>query len=271
MKEMKTKYKEYLDFAIEIAMYAKEIMRKYYGKNDISSYKGDRSIVTLADTTINSYLIKRVKEAYPSHSVDGEEEQFGNSDYTWVCDPVDGTAMYASGLPVAVFSLGLCINGKSVVGVVMDPFNDDLYTAIKDQGAYKNGEKISVNGFDFDSKEAILNNDMWQNAGFNTFNLMQKIKYRTYTVSIGSAIHGAMCVANGSFIASIFPGVGHKNCDCAAAKVIVEEAGGIVTNFYGNDQRYDKPITGCIFSNGLVHNELLKMLHQDLEINGSNN
>lgn len=262
---MTRKNKEYLDFAIEIAMYAKDTMRKYYNQNDISSYKGDRTIVTLADKTINSYLIQRVKETYPNHRVDGEEEQFGESEYVWVCDPVDGTAMYARHIPVAVFSLGLCIKGESVVGVVMDPFNDDLYTAVKGEGAYKNGERIHVNDYDFDDMRAIINNDMWSEAGFNTFGIINEFAYRTYTVCMGSAIHAAVCVASGEFCASIFPGVGHKNCDCAAVKVIVEEAGGTVTNFYGEDQRYDMPIKGCVFTNGVVHEELLKIIEKHIQ------
>ena len=100
---------EYLDFAKDIAKHAGEVMMKYFKQNNGASYKGDKTIVTLADTEINSYLIKQVKENYPSHCVDGEEEQFGKSDYVWVCDPVDGTAMYARHIPVAVFSLALVI------------------------------------------------------------------------------------------------------------------------------------------------------------------
>ena len=85
----------YLDFAKDIARYAGKIMLKYFNNENGEKYKVDKTIVTLADTEINSYLVKRVKEKYPSHAVDGEEEQFGKSNYKWVCDPVDGTAMYA--------------------------------------------------------------------------------------------------------------------------------------------------------------------------------
>ena len=127
-------YKKYLDFAIEIANEAGKIMRYYFSKKDISSYKGDKTIVTLADTEINSYLIKRVKEEFPTHCVDGEEEQFGESKYIWVCDPIDGTAMYARHIPVAVFSLALVIDGVSTVGLIYDPFTDNMYTAIKEKG-----------------------------------------------------------------------------------------------------------------------------------------
>ena len=138
---------EYLNFAKDIAKHAGEVMLKYFKQNNGASYKGDKTIVTLADTEINSYLIKRVKEKYPSHSVDGEEEQFGKSDYVWVCDPVDGTAMYARNIPVAVFSLALVVNGVPIIGVVLDPFTNNLYTAVKGRGAYKNEEKLEVNNY----------------------------------------------------------------------------------------------------------------------------
>lgn len=137
-------YNEYLEFAKDIAKYAGKVMLKFFNEDNGASYKGDKTIVTLADKEINSYLINRVKEKYPSHAVDGEEEQFGESKYKWVCDPVDGTAMYARHIPVAVFSLALVVDGKSVVGLVYDPFTNNLYTAIKGQGAYKNNKKIEV-------------------------------------------------------------------------------------------------------------------------------
>ena len=140
---------EYLEFAKDIAYQAGKIMLKYFNQNNGASYKGDKTIVTLADTEINSYLIEKVKEHYSTHAVDGEEEQSGKSNFVWVCDPVDGTAMYARHIPVAVFSLALVIDGVPNVGVVYDPFTDSLYTAIKGKGEYKNGEKISVNDCEF--------------------------------------------------------------------------------------------------------------------------
>ena len=114
--------KEYLEFAKEIAAKAGEIMLKYFKCENGANYKFDQTIVTKADTEINTYLVEKVKERFPGHSVDGEEEQFGESNYVWVCDPVDGTAMYARHIPVAVFSLALVIDGKPEIGVVYDPF-----------------------------------------------------------------------------------------------------------------------------------------------------
>ena len=252
--------KEYLEFAKQIAYEAGKIMLKYFNAKDISSYKGDKTIVTLADKEINTYLISRVKEKYPTHSVDGEEEQFGKSDYVWVCDPVDGTAMYARHIPVAVFSLALVVNGVSQVGVVYDVFTDTLYSAIKGQGAYKNEEKITVNDFNLDDMRSVSNFDMWSNADYNLYDIIKTLGKKTYFVSIGSVIRGGMCVADGEFNMAIFPGTKRKNCDIAAVKVIVEEAGGKVTDIFGNEQRYDTDIKGAIVSNGKIHNEVVEII-----------
>lgn len=73
-----------------------------------------------------------------------------------------------------------------------------------------------------------------------------------------------MCVADGEFNMAIFPGTKRKNCDIAAVKVIVEEAGGKVTDIFGNEQRYDQDINGAIISNGLVHDEVVKIINEFL-------
>jgi len=259
--------KEYLEFAKEIAFEAGKIMLKYFNSKDISSYKGDKTIVTLADKEINTYLINRVKEKYPTHSVDGEEEQFGDSDYVWVCDPVDGTAMYARHIPVAVFSLALVIDGESKVGVVYDVFTDTLYSAIKGEGAYKNGEKMSVNDYELDDMRSVSNFDMWPEAEYNLYDIIKELGKKTYFVSVGSVIRGCMCVASGEFNLSIFPGTKRKNCDIAAAKVIVEEAGGKVTNLFGDEQRYDMDINGAVISNRKVHDEVIETIKKYLKEN----
>lgn len=253
---------EYLEFAKDIAHEAGKIMLKYFNMENGASYKGDRTIVTLADKEINSYLISRVKEKYPNHSVDGEEEKFGDGEYVWVCDPVDGTAMYARHIPVAVFSLALVIDGKPVVGVVYDVFTNNLYSAILGKGAYKNDEKISVNDYLLEDMRSVAHFDMWPTAEYNVCNVIQELGKKSYFVGIGSVIRACMCVASGEFNLAIFPGTVGKNCDIAAAKVIVEEAGGKVTDFFGNEQRYDKSINGAIISNGIVHDEVIEQIRR---------
>ena len=256
---------EYLEFAKDIAQYAGEVMLKYFKENNGASYKGDKTIVTLADTEINTYLIAQVKEKYPSHSVDGEEKQFGKSDYVWVCAPVDGTAMYARHIPVAVFSLALVIRGESKVGVVFDPFTDSLYTAIKGKGAYKNGEKITVNDYELDDMKTVCHYDLWVGADYNISKVVQELANKTYVIGLGSIIRACMCIASGDFTLAIFPGTKHKNCDIAAVKVIVEEAGGMVTDLFGNEQRYDQSINGAVISNKKLHNKVIETIKKYLK------
>ncbi len=255
---------QYLEFAKDIAKEAGNIMLKYLKMDNGANYKGDKTIVTLADKEINTYLIEKVKEKFPEHSVDGEEETFGQSDYVWVCDPVDGTAMYARHIPVAVFSLALVVNGVPIVGVVYDVFTDNLYSAIKGKGAYKNNEKINVNNIPLEDMRSVCHFDMWPEARktYNVYDVINELGKKSYFVSIGSVIRACMCIASGEFNLVIFPGTTHKNCDIAAVKVIVEEAGGKVTDLFGNEQRYDKSINGAVVSNGLVHDEVVKTIEK---------
>ena len=103
---------------------------------------------------------------------------------------------------------------------------------------------------------SVSNFDMWSNADYNLYDSIKKLGNKTYFVSIGSVIRACMCVASGEFNLAIFPGTKRKNCDIAAVKVIVEEAGGKVTDLFGKEQRYDTDIKGAIVSNGKVHNEV---------------
>ncbi|MBR4618950.1 MAG: inositol monophosphatase [Bacilli bacterium] len=256
---------EYLTFAKEFAYEAGKIMKKYFSEDNGANYKYDQTIVTKADIEINSLLIKKVKEKFPTHSVDGEEEQFGKSNYVWVCDPVDGTAMYARHIPVAVFSLALVIDGVPTVGVVYDPFTDNLYCAIKGSGAYRNDERISVNDIKLDDMRSVSNFDMWPEAEYNLYDSIKELGKKTYFVGVGSVIRACMCVANGDFNLAIFPGTKHKNCDIAAAKVIVEEAGGKVTDLFGNEQRYDCSINGAVISNSVVYSEVIDVIKNNIE------
>lgn len=256
---------EYLNFAKEIAYEAGNIMLKYFTQDNGASYKQDNTIVTIADKEINEYLIKKVIEKYPDHSVDGEEESFNKSNYVWVCDPIDGTAMYARHLPVAVFSLALVIDGVPEIGVVYDPFTKNLYSAIKGNGAYKNEKKIFVNDIDLDDMRSVSNFDMWPSSKYNIYKTIADLGKKTYFVSIGSVIRACIAVASGELNLAIFPGTKRKNCDIAAIKVIVEEAGGRVTDFLGKEQRYDMDINGAVISNGRVHNEVIENLNKNLK------
>ena len=257
----------YLEFAKKIALEAGKIMRSYFNQSNISHYKSDDTIVTKADEEINQLVINEVRAKYPEHGIDGEEDSFGKDrPMLWVCDPVDGTAMFARGIPTSVFSLALVIDGDPVVGVVLDPWTDRLYTAIKGRGAYCNDEQMRVNDIDLSDKKAVSNIDIWPEAELfsEMSHLSEKLTERTYMVKIGSCINACMQVARGSFVAQVFSGTKGKNVDIAAAKIIVEEAGGKVTNIYGENQRYDVDIKGAIVSNGLVHDEIVEIMKNQI-------
>jgi len=255
----------YLEFAKEIAKEAGKIILKYFNNENKSSYKEDNTIVTIADTEINDYLIKRVKVEFPTHSVDGEENKFGNSNYVWVCDPIDGTAMYARGIPISVFSLALVVDGEPIIGVIYDPFTDNMYHAVKGTGTYKNEEKITVSNISLNDKKSVSHYDMWPSSNYNIYDVVKELGKSTYFVSIGSIARACTCIAAGDFNLAIFPGTKNKNCDLAAAKIIVEEAGGKVTDLLGNDQRYDTDVNGAVISNGLVHDEVISIIKKNLK------
>lgn len=255
----KENMQKYLDFAREIAIEAGKIMLKYFQQDNGQFYKEDLTIVTLADQEINEYLIKRVKETFPDHCVDGEEKQFGKSNYVWVCDPIDGTAMYARHIPVAVFSLALVVDGEPVIGIVNDIFTHHIYSAVKGKGAFRDEKRIHVNNYFLSDKQSVAHFDMWNKAEYNIYDVVEELSKETYFVSIGSIIRASMCVASGDFTLAIFPGTVHKNCDIAAVKVIVEEAGGKVTDLFGNEQRYDQSINGAIISNQEVYPKVLNL------------
>ena len=258
----------YLEFAKGVAYEAGEIMRKYFNQDREDWYKSDNTLVTVADEEINNMVIERVREMYPEHGVFGEESSENvDREYLWLCDPIDGSDMFARGVPVAVFSLALVIDGDPVVGVIYDPFCDKLYYAVKGQGAFCNDRSIHVNDVRLGDKKEIINTDVWWVEGLisNPLPIVNKLyEISNWPASIGSVARSATLVADGGFAATIFTWNKAKSVDVAAAKVIVEEAGGRATDVFGNNQRYDKDIRGTIMSNGMVHGDIVQIFKEEV-------
>jgi len=259
--------KNELEFAKKLAHDAGEIMRKNFDQTDISHYKSDDTIVTKADTEINQMVIDRVRAEYPDHGVYGEEKSFDRDRKNlWVCDPIDGTKMFTLGFPLSVFSLALVINGKPQLGVIYDPWIDKIYTAVKGQGAYCNNVPIKVNSSTLGDHATVINYSISRNSPYDIYGMLTGLSRNGNNISIiGSVAHGGVAVANGAFVADIFTGTTNHNVDVAAVKVIIEEAGGKVTDLFGEDQRYDGDIKGAIASNGIVHDELVQIFKDNLE------
>ena len=103
-------------------------------------------VVTKVDKECESYLIEKISEKYPTHSVLGEESgsHESTSDYLWVIDPLDGTNNYSQGLPLFCVLLGMKYKGEPVVGVVFTPYINELFTSVKGKAALLNGKRINV-------------------------------------------------------------------------------------------------------------------------------
>jgi len=253
---------DYLEFAKNIAFEAGRIMLKHFKVGVDYTEKHDLSIVTAADQEINQFLIDKVNEIFPEHSVLGEEKSdIKISNKIWVCDPIDGTVPYSKGLPISVFSLAYVEDGTPLLGVVYDPFMQRLYYATKGGGAFVNEKKLKVSQSKLD-RRATLDIEWWPEAEYDVDSAYHRLSVSTgaYVLHLGSVIQAACLVASGQLEACAFAGTIGKNVDIAAIKVIVEEAGGKVTDLFGQEQRYDQDIKGAIISNSLTHSELCKLL-----------
>ncbi len=248
--------KDFKSFGVELAQEAGEIMRANFTLGMKREWKKDNTPLTISDTTINSLVIKSVKENYPTHGVLGEEESYKeNSEYTWVCDPIDGTIPFSHGIPISTFSLALTQNGVSIFGVIYDPFMDRLFAAEKGKGAFLNDNKITV------SSNTEIKNSLVEVEGRSPLiNLFRNelVKKGAKVLTFASFAYAGMLVAAGELIAAVYP---HINpWDAAAVKIVVEEAGGKCTDLNGNDQLYNEKINGLIASNGIVHEQLVELL-----------
>jgi len=260
---------DYLEFAKRIALQAGDIMLEHFHAEVEHREKADKTIVTVADEAINQMVIDEVEKAYPDHSVFGEEASTDKqSELAWVCDPIDGTVPYANGAPVSVFSLALVKDGEPIIGVVYEPFMKRMYSAKKGEGAFLNNEPISVSNLGLE-RHATLNIEWWPEAEYDIDTALHNISLDTkaYVLHLGCVVNAACWVAWGRYEACVFAGTKGKNVDIAAVKVIVEEAGGKVTDINGNEQRYDGDINGAIISNGKIHDELVAKIKEQLLLN----
>lgn len=258
-------YKKELDFAKDLADQAAKIMKRYFRAEDIGiEWKEDKTPVTQADTKINRLVIDEVKKQFPDHGVIGEEESHNtDAKFVWVVDPVDGTMPFSIGIPVSTFSLALVDHntGNTIVGVVCDPALKHVYWAEKGKGAFLNDValKVSIKNTLEGSYLSIIGGTSKLAFG-GQVSVLARENGALY-VHLMSQAYSAAKVATGELHGSIF-GYGAP-WDCAAVSLIVEEAGGIVTDLHGNRRRHDEWGEGCILSaNDEIHRELLKIVNE---------
>ena len=138
----------FLNFAIKIAKEAGKIQMSYFGDyGKLSKKSTNIDLVTKADIESEDFIIKKIQETFPEHSILSEErgELLSDSEYLWVIDPLDGTTNFTHNLPIFAVSIGLVKKGVEVIcGVVHNPAADKCFYAEKNKGAYLNKNKIKV-------------------------------------------------------------------------------------------------------------------------------
>ncbi|HVV66918.1 MAG TPA: inositol monophosphatase [Candidatus Saccharimonadales bacterium] len=256
-----------LAFAKELAGEAGEIMRQYFRSEDINTeWKEDNSPLTVADTTINSLVIERVKKKFPGHGVIGEEESLeASGGYVWVVDPIDGTVPFSLGVPISTFSIALVdrSDGQPVVAVVYDPFLDHLYTAEKDKGVFLNGKRLKTDdASSLKQKYVFVAGWLGHKSVFDPHKCIEDIRsQKGKIISVASFIYFGSKIASGELVGAISDG--SSVWDVVTVRLFVEEAGGIMTDYNGDSQRYDGPTRGMIAaSNKKIHGQLLKIVNE---------
>ena len=251
-----------IDKVIQISKEAGEIIREGFGTNFSVEYKTNLSdFATAIDKKSEAAIIKFIKKEFPTHAVLAEEsgEHKSTSDYLWVIDPLDGTSNFAHGLPIFAVSIGLQKNGETICGVVYDVMRDEIYSAEKGGGSFRNGQKLQVST-NHDLRKSMLVTgfpyDIQDNPDFAIERFAAFLKASGAVRRLGSAAIDMCYVASGVFDG--FWEVHLHPWDICAGKLIVEEAGGVVTNFTGEViDIYSKQI---LATNKFVHQSMIQVL-----------
>ena len=251
---------KHMDTGLDLAKKAGVIMRKNFTAGMKKEWKDERSPVTETDLAINDLVLAEIKKEYPDHSILSEEgNDFSeDSEYVWICDPVDGTHNFSHGIPTATFALALVRAGDPILGVIYDPFLERIFYAEQGKGAFKNGEPIKVTSNPI-LKKTVIGMGKMKKVG-NLFPVAEALYGHGVSLITGLSIHYMNAlVAAGEFSAAIFGGTSPH--DMTPAKVIVEEAGGRVSDLKGNmPKRFDRDIDGLVCSNHALHDEIVQLL-----------
>ena len=230
-------------------------------------WKSDKSPVTITDIIINKMVIDAAKKQFPGHGIIAEEgSDYSGQEYVWVCDPVDGTIPFSHGVPTCMFLLALVKNGESILGVAYDPFMDSMYFAEKNKGAFLNNKKITVSNRKKLDNKAVIGIVAWKEAKFQYPDLFVKLlDLGVENFNVGFVGYMDASVANGEFSAVICPSI--HPWDSAAPKIIVEEAGGKVTDLFGKELDFRGKVDGSLVSNGQVHGSLVRLIKKYIYAN----
>jgi myo-inositol-1(or 4)-monophosphatase len=252
---MENKSKE-LIIAIKAALEAGKILEKYFETEVLKEYKEDTTIVTLADKESEEVIKKIILDAFPEHSILGEETGHtdNNSEFTWHIDPLDGTRNFANCIPFFGVSIALVNNNELTVGVVYNPITNSLFYAEKNKGSFLNDRRIFVSKDDASHSMVTVDPGKKEEEKQLRRELYKTLPARFRSVrDLGStAVHLAY-VARGSLEANIQLGL--QTYDFAAGALLVLEAGGKITKHDGSPWFF--PDNKFIASNGIFHEALV--------------
>ncbi|MFC2161738.1 inositol monophosphatase family protein [Acidobacteriota bacterium] len=256
---------KYLKVAKEAAFQAGKMLKQNSCTPQEIHYKGAVDLVTDFDKRSQDVIFKHLFGHFPEHDFLAEENlsEKKGSPFCWIIDPIDGTTNYAHNFPVFCISIALTFKNETKLGVIYDPMRDEMFTAVKGQGAALNNSPIKVSsvrdldksllatGFPYDLRESCVNNF---DHFFNFATCVQGIRRG------GSAAIDLCYVACGRFDG--FWELKLQPWDVAAGRVIVLEAGGHVSDFQNSETGLSAQET--LATNGLIHDQMVRILKMSL-------
>ncbi len=253
---------EELEAALEAARRAGEVLREGFGTHHRVRYKGEVDIVTETDERSEEVIREALLGAYPSYGMLAEEggESAGEDDARWIVDPLDGTTNFAHGLPLFAVSVALEEAGEVVLGVVHDPIGEETFVAERGRGATLNGDAISVSDTDELVRALVVTGFPYERDEVPAaVDLFGRLSVRAQGMRrLGSAALDLCYVAAGRLDAYYERGI--HAWDVAAAGLILEEAGGRITDYKGRP--FDMEGGEMVASNGQLHSALVELTRE---------
>ncbi|HYZ06784.1 MAG TPA: inositol monophosphatase family protein [Rubrobacter sp.] len=257
-----------LEAALSAARSAGEVLRAGFGTEHAITYKGEVDLVTEIDEEAERVIREKLLGTFPTYGMLAEEggELAGEEDTHWIVDPLDGTTNYAHALPIFCVAIGLERAGEVVLGVVHDPMREEIYVAERGGGATLNGEPIKVSdteeliqaliatGFPYDRAEMPEALELFGRFAATTRGMRR----------LGSAALDLCYVASGRLDGYYERGI--WPWDLAAGSLILEEAGGKLTNYRGDV--LDLEGREIVASNGRLHSAMTRLTGED-DLRGS--
>ncbi len=246
--------------ATQLAKECGQIIRSNLHIGTNRTWKADHTPVTEVDQQINALILRTIHQEFPEHNILSEEgsDLTKSPEYVWVCDPLDGTFPFMHGVPLSTVAISLVYHGQPILGVIYDPFMDRLFVG--------NNNKTTLNGKPIHTSpvtslvDTSLGVVFWQdNADLITPILNRLAHINVKLHDYASVAYMDSLVASGEFSAVIFPGLSAH--DSAAAKAVVEGAGGVFTSLTGELDRYDQPVHGHLAAaNPSIYQEIRNLM-----------